>query len=815
MTTPALTSHQHALLTTALAVRAGDCSLVPVSAVSKKPIEALLPMDPNTGHGSWKEFQQRQPTVAELEYWIRKDAQIAIVGGAVSGGLLILDFDEPAKWNVWLGLTDIQDDAFPVQQTGGGGFQIAWRCPSPGRNDKLAYVPDLNQFDGRRIAIETRGEAGYAIIAPSLHPSGNHYQMLAGSFANIPLLSQAQSDELLNYARQLCDAPHTTQQLHAMSQAQQTPTPRQQANGSANVIDLFNQATPLQTVLHDVGYTHCHYDRWAPPGASKSRDSVVVQGERAYHHDTNYPLADGYWHDAFSIWSYYRHNGDVKAAVKEAAIILCLPVQPAQSQQAPNSSPNTPPPPSAPSGGTQQAFHPILIDAPMTDAGNAECFAALHGDQFRYCKNLKQWFYWSGTRWLMDSDALALQKLLHTVRERRFAAATLTDPDQAKALFAWSYKSEMTNKIMAALHIAANIDPFLSSIEDYDIHPMYAGIPSGLLDLRTQTARSAQQNELLTMQLGVDFNPSATCPRWEQFLAEIFDGNPELPDMLRYIQRAVGYSLTGDTSESKLFMLIGDGNNGKSVFLSILKQLLGDYAATAAFTTFDEDRKTTASNDIAALKGRRLVVISESNSERRLDEERVKQLTGFEDDVTCRFLYKEEFTYRPECKIWMAVNHPPLIRNMDRGIWRRIVRINFTQDFTGREDRQLPSKLKAESPGILNWALAGLREWQQQGLGTCKAVEEATQEYQRTSDVVGQFVDEFCIQEPDAEAIAGDLYQDFWLWRKNAGESRPMTSAIFGRILSSKGYKSFRAVRNARKQTFYQGLRRRTEQDGS
>jgi P4 family phage/plasmid primase-like protien len=807
MTAPAPTQHQQALLQTALAVRAGGCSLVPVSAVSKRPIEALLPMDPNTGRGSWKIFQQHLPTEDDLNCWIEKDAQIAIIGGAVSGGLIILDFDVPAKWLEWQALAGGHYEHLPVQQTGGGGFQIAWRCPDPGKNDKLAWIPDASKFDGRSIAIETRGEGGYAIIAPSLHPSGNHYQMIQGSFAQIPLLSQTQSDMLVDYARSLCEAPYTTQQINLMNQAQQTPAPRQQANGSVNVIDLFNQASPIEQILRDLGYTHCFHERWAPPGAGR-RDSVTVRNGKAFHHDTNFPMADGYWHNAFDIWCYYQHSGNVKAAVKEAAVILCLPSQ----QPAPAAQPASPPPPAQPAP-TQQVFHPMLLDAPLTDAGNAECFAVLYGDQFRYCRNLKQWFWWTGITWTMDGDSLALQRMLHTIRERRFAAGSLTNPDHAKALFAWTYKSEMTAKIMAALHIAANIDPFLSSIEDYDIHSMYAGTPHGTLDLRTQTLLPAQPANLLTMQLGTIYDPQATCPRWLQFLTEIFDGNPELPDMLAYIQRAVGYSLTGDTSESKLFMLVGDGNNGKSVFLSTLKQILGDYASTAAFATFDEDRKSNNSNDVAALKGRRMVVISESNSERRLDEERVKQLTGFEDHVRCRFLYREEFEYRPECKIWMAVNHAPLIRNMDRGIWRRIARINFLHDFTGREDRQLPTKLKAELPGILNWALEGLRHWLQSGLGTCAAVEIATQDYKLSSDVVGRFLEEYCIQEPNAEIAAQELYQDFWLWRKNDGEQRPMTAATFGRIISAKGYKSHRATRDAKKQTFYEGLRRRNQKD--
>jgi hypothetical protein len=353
MTLP-LTQHQQDLLTTALAALRSGISLVPVSRQDKRPVGSLLPRycsfprDPKEnvakGKPTWKPYQTVRPDAAEVERWIRDGAEIAVVGGAVSGGLVVLDVDEPRFYGAWGDeVGDLARD-LPAQQTGGGGYQVFFRCPRPGSNDKLAYVADLSKLEGRSIAIETRAEGGYAIVAPSLHPSGNAYVMLHGDLAKIPTLSQAHADALLNAARSLCEAPLSTQQQQQLNNTLYAPTPtRQSANGHGNVIDTFNSAIPIEDILRDAGYQHCYGNRYAPPGAPSGRDSVEVypatatRPAKAYHWDTNYPLSDGHAHDGFDIWCYFEHRGDVKAAIKEAANRLCMPALPkaAPAQPAP------------------------------------------------------------------------------------------------------------------------------------------------------------------------------------------------------------------------------------------------------------------------------------------------------------------------------------------------------------------------------------------------------------------------------------------------------------------------------------------------
>ena len=284
------------------------------------------------------------------------------------------------------------------------------------------------------------------------------------------------------------------------------------------------------------------------------------------------------------------------------------------------------------------------------------------------------------------------------------------------------------------------------------------------------------------MQLGAAYNPDATCERWLQFLDEVFNSDAEL---IGYIQRAVGYSLTGDTREQKLFLLHGGGNNGKSVFLDVLSALLGDYAGNASFETFDANKRSEATNDLAALRGKRFVTVIETEDGKRLAEARVKSVTG-QDPITCRFLHHEFFTYRPTYKIWLAMNHLPAIRGTDKGIWRRIQLIPFNQDFSGSEDKTLATTLHSELDGILQWALEGLRQWWQRGLDTPSIVTQATAKYRTESDQVGRWISDAMVQVSNVSATVAQAYQNYKAWCETNGETQ-MSQSKLSRVLIEKG----------------------------
>lgn len=337
---------------TALGYLAGGLSLVPCSAETKTPDFALLPRGED-GKATWTPYQTEPASEDTLRRWFARGCKsVAVVGGKVSGGLLVIDFDEPRFYPAWLELVGPLAAGLPTQQTGGGGYQVMARCPEPGRNDKLAWTPDESEESGRAIAIETRGEGGYAVMPGSLHPSGNTYRAIAGDFANIPTIPQAQADALLNAARKLDEAPYTRQEMQRREAAAKTSTKYHgESNGRASAIDAYNERTTIAETLEANGYTQ-HGDRWKRPGGKSL--SVFVRDGRSFHHSSNDGLNDGYWHRPFDVFCHYQYGGDCKAAVKAAAELLGLTTQHVgDNGQGENtcgkSSTSASPPPSPPS----------------------------------------------------------------------------------------------------------------------------------------------------------------------------------------------------------------------------------------------------------------------------------------------------------------------------------------------------------------------------------------------------------------------------------------------------------------------------------
>jgi putative DNA primase/helicase len=302
---------------------------------------------------------------------------------------------------------------------------------------------------------------------------------------------------------------------------------------------------------------------------------------------------------------------------------------------------------------------------------------------------------------------------------------------------------------------------------DFDKDEWLLNLQNGTLDLRTATLRPHNRNDSITKLSPIEYVSDAVCPQWNKFLAEITDGNLEF---VGYLQRAVGYSLTGITNEQALFLLCGRGANGKTVFLETVRFILGDYAASANFESFIQTRSGAIRSDLARLNGARFVTATESESGQQLAEAVVKQMTG-SDTVTVRFLYSENFEFRPEFKLWLATNHRPRITGHDDGIWRRLRVLDFTVSIQkADQDRQLLEKLKLEGPGILNWALSGLSDWTAYGLSEPPAVISASSAYRQDEDVIQHFLEARCVQASHAETRAGLLYFTYKNWASGAGE---------------------------------------------
>ncbi|HTV57671.1 MAG TPA: phage/plasmid primase, P4 family [Verrucomicrobiae bacterium] len=427
---------------------------------------------------------------------------------------------------------------------------------------------------------------------------------------------------------------------------------------------------------------------------------------------------------------------------------------------------------------------------PRTDAGNAEGFAAKYGDLLRFDHSHRRWLYWSGERWEEDTleGVLLLAKSAARHRLELVAKCMKDDEKDFKAEVAWCIESEQRHRIRAALDLARAERPLSTSGEEFDKDQWLLGVENGVVDLRTGNLREARREDWITRSTRFPFDERAGCPRFEQFLCEIFEYDREL---IEFVWRAIGYSLTGSVNEQCFFACHGSGANGKSKLLGTLHYVLGDYALNLPFSTFELKQRSAIPNDLVRLESRRYVTALESAEGVQLNEQRIKTLTGG-DPITARLLYKEFVTFDPTHKLWLAFNHKPIITDDTPAIWRRVRLIPFNHKFEGQEDdKDLLEKLKAEASGILASAVRACLEWQQGGLGTPRAVAEATSEYQEESDQVAAFLGEVCTVEECKAAPCSDLFSRYVKWTEQSGEN-PMTRMAFSERLEGKGFRKKR-----------------------
>jgi putative DNA primase/helicase len=453
----------------------------------------------------------------------------------------------------------------------------------------------------------------------------------------------------------------------------------------------------------------------------------------------------------------------------------------------------------SPEAAANKARIRALQSFELTDAGNAEAFELLHGHRFRFNHDNGKWRVWTGLYWAEDKDGEADRAALETARARLRAAALISDSKDRDKAIEWARRSESVWGREAMLKSARSIRSLATTADHYDRDQFLLTAGNGTLDLRTGELREARPEDLITRATDVLYHRAATLPRWIQFLAEIFEGDLALT---RFIQRAVGYSLTGHTREHCLFILYGEGSNGKTTFLETLLRLLGTYGATTPFSTVMIQRNPgRPRNDLAALRGTRLVKAAEAEHQNSLAEAFVKEITGG-DTVTARFLFEEYFSFKPTFKLWLATNHKPRIHGADEAIWRRIRLIPFRRQFSGEHrDIRLREKLDAELPGIFAWAVEGCLAWQKEGLGRAPAVESATHQYRQECDQVGRFLNERCAWGPEYKTAGKELYKAYLQWCALRAE-KPLANNVFVRELGERGIKGKRG----RKGVIYRGL---------
>ena len=426
-----------------------------------------------------------------------------------------------------------------------------------------------------------------------------------------------------------------------------------------------------------------------------------------------------------------------------------------------------------------------------TDLGNARRLIARHGEDIRFCYSRGEWLIWSGTRWGWDDSGEIERRAKDTIGAIYQEAANETDADRRIRLAKWAASSESDVRIRAMVSLAKS-EPGIPILPgELDADPWSLNCLNGTIDLRTAELRPHRRGDYCTKQVPINYDPSAACPTWWGFLNRIIAENAGLID---YLQRAVGYALTGNTREQVLFMLYGTGQNGQTTFLESIKTCLADYSRQADFSTFLARAGDSIRNDIARLAGARFVCAVEAEGGKQLSEALVKSITG-EDTVSARFLYSEFFEFRPPFKLFLATNNLPVIKGTDTAIWRRIRLVPFTVTIPPeQQDRELLGKLHPELPGILAWAVKGCLAWQEQGLDAPKDVVTATKDYREEMDILAAFLDECCVQTPEATVPAGRLYGRYTQWCDDNGDP-PLNQQMFGMSLSERGFKSGRTGR--------------------
>lgn len=436
-----------------------------------------------------------------------------------------------------------------------------------------------------------------------------------------------------------------------------------------------------------------------------------------------------------------------------------------------------------------------LPDFELTDIGNSQRFVYGAGKDLLYCNVTNQWFAWDGTSWRVDEvrrvQQLAKELLLRLTEE--------TDPVVDQGLLKHLRGSQHESRVKAMVNLATS-DPELA------IHPSQLDqqlwlltVDNGTVDLKTGELRESRRMDLTTARTGAAYDPAAKSAAWDKLLEAVTEGDK---DMQAFLQRAIGYSLTGDVSEEKLFFIWGPTQSGKSTFLEAIRRALGEYAMQANFATFLDQKFGQSSegrSDIVRMRGKRFVTSIEVEEGKKLAEGLIKTLTGG-DTISARFLYKEAFEYSMTSKLWLAANHKPRISDDDDAIWRRILLVPFDKTIANPDPKIKEELLNVECSGaaILAWAVQGCLDWQRQGLGNPAKVAAATKSYRAEQDPITDWFEER-VRIADGGTTSGqDLYTSYRGWCDANRVNYPIAAKTLNRRLLDRGYECFIGSGNKR-----------------
>lgn len=793
---------------------------------------APLPIKPDGTKSpavKWTDYRDTPPGVDELHRWFGPGGIVAegigTVCGSAAGQLEMLEVEGRAIHLVQQLKTLMDDNGLAdvwarvasgwVEMSPGAGVHWHYRVEGgPARpNTKLARRPataaelEENPKEPIKVLVETRGQGGFTVLAPSggrTHKTGRAWTLMTGSPDTCPVLTVDERDALHAIANMLDEMPAVEAVAHS-----NTPVTPRQPGDALRPGDDFNARATWDDILGGRGWTKARRFGptcigWRRPGKDGPGISATTgrnDGDNLYVFSTSTEFEAETPYSKFAAYTLLEHGGDYTAAAR------ALAKEGFGEQREPSRDviPSTPDNPFGVEGNLATVTplptaseRPVALVAERTldrsDDGNALQLIERFGDHIRFVPERGRWIAWDGSRWEWCPSGGGV------VREyaKRVARSL---PGDGTAALSHKKKSLSAAGTSAMITQAETDSKVATRLGELDSHGFHLNTPAGIVDLRTGDVAPPDPTQLHTRMTTVAPDAQHPTPRWDEFLADTFSGHA---DVQPFIQRLAGYSATGRVTHHVLPFLHGPGGNGKSVFLDVLRALLGDYAGSAP-AKFLMAAQAQHETEVARLAGLRMVICSEVNQDDKFDEAKVKLLTGG-DALTARFMRQDHFTFTPTHHLWLMGNHQPKVSGGGESFWRRLRMVSFSNTVPDEKKvEDLAARLiDEEGPGILAWVVQGAVDVNKDSLRAPDSVMAATHVYAEEEDALARFVDERCHLGGGniARASMADVRSAYTEWCRREGE-REVSPQVFGRELRTR-YDVGQAKSNGRK--FYTNL---------
>ena len=808
------------LLPAALAFRQAGCSVAPTRVDGSKAPASF-----------WKQYQQRAPTVEELSAWFEQDNfdGLGLICGAVSGGLELFELEGRAVAEGYLqrlataltdhGLADLWARICTgyLENTPSGGLHILYRVTGkPRGNTKLASRParpdELNDAEQAvfaknpakafaRVLLETRGEGGFVVVAPSggrTHPTGKPWALLTGGPATIATITEDERDALYAIASLLDEMP-AAPQVSAAPVGQRTLAAAD--DGAIRPGDDYSAKTTWAEILEPHGWTCVgsyggRGRTWCRPGKNigiSATTGTRGDGDNLYVWSSSTEFDCEVPYSKFGAYALLEYGGDHGAAARalrrdgyggelpprdDEGLESLVVRSPGYEGNLATVTELRPAPRPSKTYGHEQHRGQLRF---------AERFTTTFGGEYLHVHGIG-WHRFDGARWAECLDGAERRAVLELIKEA-FGELQGLDSDARKDLFKDIGKVESAAGLKGVLELAESMHPCTLAGSRLDASPYLLNTLTGTVHIEAGKVTPPNPGDHLSKVTRAGFDPDARSAVFEEFLERI---QPDA-EMRAFLARQLGSSLLGVVREHVLFIWHGLGANGKGTLRDAILHALGDYAVEVPAELLLVSRNSNLAPERMRLKGARVAFCSEIGNGAKLDEPTMKKLTGG-DPVNAKMLYRNPIQFDPSHTLFMLTNHLPQVRGDDPATWRRIVAVPFdTVIPEGERDGRLPERLKAVPDAILAWMWRGWLDYQAQGLNPPQAVLNATRKYQLDSDLLARFLaDEEAVCLGHGSVNSAVLYRAFTDWCKAEGEEAGMTNKAFTEALEGRGHRKKR-----------------------